>query len=293
MRKKHVLGAAISLALGTTGAQAIVFNFSNSTSTAVQGSEFSYTECTGTAMNAGQEFRWCDTTGRTLGRGLSQQEDTINGTEQWMFSGNTAGFMTGVANTGITGGLGTAVAYHIDLGYIEPSSDRNGGAALDQGGDLLGASFGFLAPYLGSEAGTYGAPHANDVGLKAVLFSLANVNGGNFKVYFPVLEMQWNGAHLSLGRDGGTGVDAGRTGITFTGRYDYYDRSFSMWAEHTILASEDNVYAGLDGLTAQWYYTGTLLLSPSVTLPIPAAVWLFGSGLLSLVAVARRKKAPD
>jgi len=33
-------------------------------------------------------------------------------------------------------------------------------------------------------------------------------------------------------------------------------------------------------------------ISPVVsTVPIPAAVWLFGSGLLGLVGVARRKKA--
>ena len=31
-------------------------------------------------------------------------------------------------------------------------------------------------------------------------------------------------------------------------------------------------------------------LAPVSTVPVPAAVWLFGSGLLGLVGIARRKK---
>ena len=42
---------------------------------------------------------------------------------------------------------------------------------------------------------------------------------------------------------------------------------------------------GSAGKTAsQWTYTATVV-------PIPAAAWLFGSGLLGLVGIARRKKA--
>jgi hypothetical protein len=33
------------------------------------------------------------------------------------------------------------------------------------------------------------------------------------------------------------------------------------------------------------------LCAPPPTVPVPAAVWLFGSGLLGLVGVARRRKS--
>lgn len=37
--------------------------------------------------------------------------------------------------------------------------------------------------------------------------------------------------------------------------------------------------------------SGTFIFSAASPVPIPAAVWLFGSGLLALVGIARRKKA--
>lgn len=288
MKRNIVLGSAIALALGTTSASAITFNFGNSTAATVQGTDFSYTKCTGISMNAGKEFRMCDTTGAALGGGLPAKKDTINGTEQWMFSGTVTGSMSGVANTAATGGLSTAVAYYVDLGYVMPSSDRNGGAGLDQGADFFGAGFGFLATTVGSESNTAGLPHGNDVAITAPVYTLA-ANNTDFTVYFSTMEAQWNGTHFSLGRDSGTGVDAGGTGVTFTGTTD--GTNFSMWAEHTIAASEDNGAAGFGGWTAQWIYKGTFTDFVPNVVPVPAAAWLFGSGLLGLVGVARRKKA--
>lgn len=46
-----------------------------------------------------------------------------------------------------------------------------------------------------------------------------------------------------------------------------------------------NLCSGKDCLTSA-YFTGSMSTAP---VPIPAAVWLFGSGLIGLVAVARRK----
>jgi len=43
------------------------------------------------------------------------------------------------------------------------------------------------------------------------------------------------------------------------------------------------------GFSANFNLAGADLPPPAV--PVPAAVWLFGSGLLGLVGVARRKKA--
>jgi hypothetical protein len=38
-------------------------------------------------------------------------------------------------------------------------------------------------------------------------------------------------------------------------------------------------------------YLGSYLVADTTTVPVPAAAWLFGSGLLGLIGVARRKKA--
>ena len=58
-----------------------------------------------------------------------------------------------------------------------------------------------------------------------------------------------------------------------------------MWTE---LASEAAARAIIDGITDL-----ELHLSDEAVgiIPVPAALWLFGSGLLGLVGIARRKKA--
>jgi hypothetical protein len=55
---------------------------------------------------------------------------------------------------------------------------------------------------------------------------------------------------------------------------------------------------GLREITVDWsasspgdYIRVLTDFSPSAVVPVPAAVWLFGSGLLGLVGIARRKKA--
>jgi len=60
--------------------------------------------------------------------------------------------------------------------------------------------------------------------------------------------------------------------------------------------SGDAGSTSFDGQTARWRLegcastTGTACVIPSAVIPVPAAVWLFGSGLLGLVGVARRKR---
>jgi len=62
-----------------------------------------------------------------------------------------------------------------------------------------------------------------------------------------------------------------------------------------ITFNPTNTYYYLDGSYAQLdsnalVYSGSYLVETAVV-PIPAAVWLFGSGLIGLIGIARRKKA--
>ena len=52
---------------------------------------------------------------------------------------------------------------------------------------------------------------------------------------------------------------------------------------------EDRIWSYSHGTNAGGF-AGLVLIQDTSVVPIPAAVWLFGSGLLGLVGVARRKK---
>lgn len=275
--KKAILNSSIALIISSSSAQAVTFNFDNSITAGVQGADFSYA-CNTSNMDAGKEMRMCDPEGN-LGGGFAFQKDTINGSEQWMFSDGVTGLMTGVANTSATNGLTSPYASYIDLGYVEGSADRNGGPALDQGTPFFGETISFLAPTLGSDAIT-GAAHANDVAIAAGVYTATSMS--TFEIFFATLESQWAGTHMSLGRDSG--------GVTFYGTTD--GTNFSMWAEEVIDATEDNFSVGFAAWSFEWYYVGTIdgFEAPSAV-PIPAAIWLFGSGLLGLIGFAKRKKA--
>lgn len=259
--KKTALTSAIVLALGmSAGADAAVFTFTSNAAAGVNGVDFNYT-CNTSNFQAGKEFRMCDPNGN-LGGGFPTQKDTVTGGETWTYTGNTMTATAGMPNT-----AGINPSYTAP--YPGSSADPTGGPAMDQGAVFFGAPFSFLAPIAGSNAAS-----AYGVG------TLSNPTAGSFTLSFPVLEAQWGGVFFPLGQASG--------GITFTGTYDI-SGNFSMWAEELIDPSEDPNNAGFAGWTAEWYYTGNVTgLKP---VPVPAAVWLFGSGLLGLVGVARRKKA--
>ncbi len=261
--KKINLVSAMALTIAATNSQAVILNFANSTTAGIQGVDFNYTVCNDIDFTAGAETRMCSPDNISLGSGGgAAQKDTINGTESWAFDSN--GVLSSVTNTGTTTGVNEAYLY-------DASGDPAGGLAIDQGFDFFNNNFSYLAPTLGSGAG--------DLYGEGVYTETSETS---FEIFFPVLEGQWAGVISRLG-------SKGDKGITFYGTTD--GTNFSMWAEHTIAPGEDLNFAVW---TTQWYYVGTIITEDIVVdpyfVPVPAAVWLFGSGILGLAGVARRRK---
>lgn len=253
-----VLGTAVSAQAAT----AVTFSDSGAAS-AIAGA------CSAIAWTAGSEFRMCDPTGTALS---GSQKDVMNGGETWSFS--SSGQMAGVSGTPTNPGAYT--------GSAAPVAGSN--ITLQQSTVFFGPAFNFLAPINLSGAGaTYGAgmynvgPPTN--GYYASIFS------------FPVLEAQWGGTFFPLGQaSGGVTFSGTLSGCVTTGLVT--DCHFDIYANEYIDASEDPGSAGFAGWTAQWHLQGnnSLVYTAPAAVPVPAAVWLFGSGVLGLAGFVRRKK---
>jgi len=76
------------------------------------------------------------------------------------------------------------------------------------------------------------------------------------------------------------------TGVVLAGQSGLDVTSFSYDSDSILINTAGFSYAYLAGNIL----SATLNIETSVV-PIPAAIWLFGSGLLGLVGIARRKKA--
>ena len=123
----------------------------------------------------------------------------------------------------------------------------------------------------------------------------------------PGIDQTWNAAIAGI-----TGNHRTTTGVT---AINDSTLDFTGWTM-TLGGSEDYTFGAqqniadytFDGTNFildynwDWSYNGTSPLGPvgvtayhlhleGVVVPVPAAVWLFGSGLLGLIGIARRKKA--
>lgn len=90
--------------------------------------------------------------------------------------------------------------------------------------------------------------------------------------------------------------DVSGLGITLTAGNVYTFGISSFIGGQQIVSSNVNPYAGGIQYNNPTYYGSTpswdLMFQTQVqVVPIPAAAWLFGSGLIGLIGVARRKKA--
>ena len=125
------------------------------------------------------------------------------------------------------------------------------------------SDFGGTALIIGQQGGQVVFTDNNDGSRIAEFFDVSNTSGGSITLS--------NNANFTLGMDWGLG---------------YFGDSNS-----TLISSPDTYLIVFDGYDAQENrISGNTLAVDLAPIPVPAAVWLFGTGLIGLVAVARRKK---
>lgn len=59
----------------------------------------------------------------------------------------------------------------------------------------------------------------------------------------------------------------------------------------TVCESDGEVEECFDDEISAYFYGGRLVNEPPVVIPLPASVWLLGSGMLGLLGIARRKRS--
>ena len=262
--KKTILSAAIGLALGVTGvaAHAATVN-SGDTLTITQGVPVivgSGTSATQTNVSAGSWFAM-DTTGGA----------NVTGTMKTVIDPGTEGIIIGsLQNSGpttaFTSTTGTVTQQLSGPGQIDTWSFFGA-----QGNDYTNVSGGGT-PITGSTTN----------GL--------NMSGWN--VYWngagpiPMSSGAWTpGNATALGVPTGYTFSNGVAQFSWDGVYgDSYTLNYAATVSGATGAAQ-----GFNGVKYFLHLTGTVMKAPA-TVPLPAAVWLFGSGLLGLTGIARRKR---
>lgn len=141
-------------------------------------------------------------------------------------------------------------------------------------------AYGLTAGDIVTAYGTFTAD-LGVIGLETGTVSFSSSNSGNSMI------IDLNGTYLNATQDDGYDDDLGPS-LTFNAGFlsDFY---FNKTSAAPIFYSSFMIFDDTDSLVGQW--RASVNLVPLATpVPVPAAMWLFGSGLLGLLGIARRRK---
>lgn len=191
------------------------------------------------------------------------------------------------------------------------AADLNGDGAISAQGEFqlmsngtVGLKIGTLTPAGASHAGAPLPGDTNSVDAPFNFFSntgshqlTAHIfgdtdNGLNFTGW----TWNWNGQSVNMWNGAWTPTNCGALGClgSFTDGIANFDWS-GLYGDNFVLDYTATIPigdpSGLGGIQFFWHLEGIVEEGTVVDpIPVPAAVWLFGSGLLGLIGVARRGK---
>ena len=163
---------------------------------------------------------------------------------------------------------------------IHQEDERTAISAGSDGGVLLGVAQNAHTGQIDAPWVFFGpvGEHATDVGPTI----LSDDGAGNATLDFSGWRVFWNNTNINMGSGGTSNGVATLTCGTDCGLGDSFVLDYDATVPDDGSTNFGNVYYA-------FHIEGTI--SEVAAIPVPAAVWLFGSGLLGLVGVARRKKA--
>ena len=261
--KKTLLVTAFTAAMGATGANAAFTALADGAYTMIITSGcFAFGNCQasgGGALTDSATQNQADTSGFGLPYGSGIVGDGLVGVIDFTMSGGSMTVDSFSQDSYLATAGGTFYLRSTNLGTMGGTIDGTGNMGFDPTG-RVGAAASFIS--------TLGEPAWN-------VDDSATAPGGSG------LYDQWT-TGTSSNRQKGLGQPFTMTGTALS------DVSAGVWAG--TLVSAGNIGsawgASFDGTQYSELYNVTI-----TAVPVPAAVWLFGSGLLGLVGVARRKKS--
>ncbi|MDH5776762.1 MAG: VPLPA-CTERM sorting domain-containing protein [Gammaproteobacteria bacterium] len=274
MKKSKIvlsLATAFGAAALATSASAVQIA-AGSYSMEIQQTPCAYGVCT--IADAGTDGNWNSTFtfDPTPATGVSQRMTDTGPT-------TVNGVTVGVSGDGIAGALGITVDGDGNIAFTSAQFDA-----------IYNTAGGTFIKYIDTDSGTAGTANGTSLmsGLSTMgetTFALTGLLGGVGA--FPMIDNPWDYGTFTTGASTANGVTNNGTAVANVG--DVNGDGLDDYTATFVMGS--NVGAAWGDFNGAPFVEVLKVEIMSTVVPVPAAVWLFGSGLVGLAGIARRRKA--